>query len=109
MLLKGNTAIDRRGRSAGCPRSSANRTPSPRAPASATTRIPMRTGRTQARGAPRVVAEVEHPHGPWDVLQVLRTEILEGQAGACAHLLTDHRGHTDPARVGQRLHAGCDV
>src|SRR5262245_26212848 len=56
-----------------------------------------------------VVADVEHPHGPWDVLQVLSTEILEDQVGASAHLLTDHGGHTDPTRVGQCLHAGCNI
>ena len=82
----------------------------------------MRTGRRQARIAPRhcaarrgtrltlvVEADAEHPHGPRDVLQMLGAEILEGQAGACAHLLTDQRSHADPARFGQRLYAGCDV
>src|SRR5262249_36735331 len=65
--------------------------------------------RRDARLARLVVADAEHPHGPWDVLQALGAESLEGQVRVCAHLLTDQRGHTDPARVGQRLHAGCDV
>ncbi len=73
----------------------------------------MRTARRQARVAPRqcdrrrgtqlalvVEADTEHPYGPWDVLQALGPEILEGQAGACAHLLAHHRGHADPTRRG---------
>src|SRR5262245_66410241 len=40
---------------------------------------------------------------------MLGSEICEGQAGARPHLLTDERRHADPAWLGQRLYAGCDV
>ena len=59
------------------------------------------------RPAPQV--HPVHLDRPGDVLDVLRTEILEGKAQLVEHLIAHHAADADPARLGQRLQARGDV
>ena len=117
MLLKGNTAIDRRaGPPAARARSQANsesenfnkcyhQDPDE-------DRANLRAARTRCairRGALLallVVADVEHPHRTW-MFQVLRAEFLEGQVGVCHLSRTIAVTQIPPGSAA--LHAGCDV
>src|SRR5262249_6661466 len=50
-----------------------------------------------------------HPHGPYDVLDLLLAEILEGDAEAVAHLLVRRGTEANPAPLRQRFEPGGNI
>jgi len=49
------------------------------------------------------------PYRTGDVLDVVRTEILDGEAQRVEHLIACHAAYADPSRLGQRLQPRGDI